>query len=179
MNEIEEKLNTVLGLITNYQNPWDVINSFDEMTLSYNDIAKYIIPFLNTVEKESLRLSRENENDLIFDNGEVLKYFTEKYFNCIKENGYYKSEKISFYKDWLCLNCEKLFDVPESQKYLMIEDLTCIHCGSKNYIHNSKIQKAKIDGKTTAEIFEMIGKRKSEIPQRSSGEIHFQFSATN
>ena len=72
-------------------------------------------------------------------------------------NHFYKRRSLAFKYHWFCKDCSDIFNLTPFDKYkgILMSDLCCQHCGSKNIYHSNFLSKAIIDGKSIGELHEL------------------------
>ncbi len=69
-------------------------------------------------------------------------------------NHFYKGKSLAFRYHWFCAECNQVFNLTPFRKYsdILMSDLVCRSCGSKNIYHSNELSKAIIDKKSSQEI---------------------------
>jgi hypothetical protein len=136
MNELDEKLDILFLEIMNEEtSPKKVKAMLDEMTLTTSEVGYVIVPFLDRLEKIGMGGLRLGNAPSFWFIGEIMGVFVDKYFNQVKDKGYYKTTRIEVSKNLFCIDCNKFFDVLENKK---LNEIRCIHCNSPHW-HHSKL----------------------------------------
>lgn len=173
MDALQNKLEEIFDLIVANEFPYEQFMEFSDFEISLVEVEQYILPFLNR-----LRIYKDEnmDNDNFIIANQVIDLFIQHYFNEIKENVYYRGVQLSLLNDWLCLNCEAFFYL--SDNYIEMEKICCTHCGSTNYRHSTKIQKARIDGLSVKEIITKFNLKVVEknLIKRGTNDININFN---
>lgn len=81
-------------------------------------------------------------------------------------NHYYKGKSLAFQYHWFCADCNSVFNLTPFRKYtgILMSDLCCQSCGSKDIYHSIGLSKAIIDGNPTIELHQITTLLKHQKP---------------
>ncbi len=148
MTGLEEKLDILFLEIMNEETtPKKVKAMLDEMTLTTSNVGYIIVPFLDRLEEIGMGGLRLGNAPSFWYIGEIMQVFVEKYFNHVKDRGYYKTTRTEFGKNMFCTNCNNFFDVPENSRNKKLSELKCTHCNSSHWHWNTLLCKCLHDFK--------------------------------
>ncbi|MDD5569644.1 MAG: hypothetical protein PHD97_00640 [Bacteroidales bacterium] len=72
-------------------------------------------------------------------------------------------------KDWFCMSCKSLFDIPKKEQSKPIRYIRCIHCGSEDIQWDYEVCETKAKWKTADDIIKNVICELIEKPQKVPG----------